>query len=97
MKYPQLGALKWSGEFSPVGVQLHTGNGKAKGDLIFPDATFGKLSITVKEGGTCACVARAQVRPTPDETAKLVALLKHEVPVSLDPSQATNVDQQDDE
>lgn len=45
----------------------------------------------------CACVARAQVLPTPDEVGKLSALLKHEVPATLDPSAATNVDELEDD
>ena len=97
VKYPKLGTVKWDGEVSPVGVEIHTGNGKGKGDLIFPDATFGKLTVTFKEGGTCSCTARAQVQPSPDEVGKLSALLKHEVPVSLDSSQAVDVDEQEEE
>src|SRR5580692_2138966 len=32
VKYPQLGTLKWAGEYSSVGLHLHTGNGRGKGD-----------------------------------------------------------------
>ncbi len=93
VKNPQLGTLRWSGEFAPVGLHLHTGNGRgAKGDLLFAEATFGKLAITAMEGGTCACVARAQILPNPEETAKLVGLLKHEIPATLDSSGAVDVD-----
>ncbi|MBB5469347.1 hypothetical protein HDG32_005494 [Paraburkholderia sp. CI2] len=92
VKNPQLGTLHWAGEFAPVGLHLHTGNGRGtKGDLLFTDATFGKLAILVKEGGTCSCMARAQVLPNPDETAKLVGLLKHEIPASLNSSDAVDV------
>jgi hypothetical protein len=94
VKRPQLG-LKWDGELSGVGLHMHAGNGKAKGDLIFPDAVFGKLSVSMREGGTCACVSRARVKPSTDEAAKLFGLLKHSVPVSLDLSSATGTD--DDE
>ncbi|ACC72572.1 hypothetical protein PPMP20_26590 [Paraburkholderia phymatum] len=100
VKNPQLGTLKWAGEYAPVGLHFHTGNGRsAKGDLLFPEATFGKLAITAKEGGTCACVARAQILPNPDETAKLVGLLKHEIPATLDSAGAvdTEVEGADDE
>lgn len=97
VRYPQLGTLKWAGDFSDVGFSLHLGNGRGKGDLVFMEAKFGKLAFTVKEGGTCSCVARAQVLPTPDETAKLVGLLKHEVPATVDLSNATSSDDEDDE
>ncbi|OYD64817.1 UNVERIFIED_ORG: hypothetical protein BDU10_7437 [Burkholderia sp. CF145] len=100
VKNPQLGTVKWAGSYAPVGLHLHTGNGRAsKGDLLFVEATFDKLAITAKEGGTCACVARAQILPSPDQTAKLVALLKHEVPATLDGASAVEVDSEgaDDE
>ena len=94
VKFPQLG-LRWDGELSGVGLHMHAGNGKAKGDLIFSDAIFGKVSISMREGGTCVCVSRARVKPSPDESAKLFGLYKHSVPVSLDMSNATDAD--DDE
>ena len=97
VRFPQLGALKWAGEYASVGLHLHLGNGRGKGDLLFFESRFGKLSVACKEGGTCACVARVQVLPTPDETAKLVGLLKHEVPATLDMSNAVNTDETDGE
>jgi hypothetical protein len=93
VKNPQLGTLRWSGEYAPVGLHLHTGNGRAKGDLLFTEAKFGKLAFTAMEGGTCSCVARAQILPSPEETAKLVGLLKHQIPATLDTSAAVNVDE----
>lgn len=95
VKNPQLGTLKWAGEYSPCGLHMHTGNGRAKGDVLFGNATVGKITIKPKEGGTCACVARAQVLPTPDEVGRLSALLRRAVPVSLDTS-AASVDGGDD-
>jgi hypothetical protein len=97
VRYPQLGTLKWAGEFQSVGLHLHLGNGRGKGDLLFVESKFGKLTVTPKEGGTCACVTRAQVLPTPDETAKLVGLLKHEVPATVDMTNAVNTDEEDDD
>jgi hypothetical protein len=97
VRYPQLGTLKWAGEYSSVGFHLHLGNGRGKGDLLFVESTFGKLTVTPKEGGACACVARVQVLPTPDETAKLVGLLKHEVPATIDMSNAVNGEEEDDD
>ena len=60
VKFPQLGTLKWAGEYESVGLHLHLGNGRGKGDLLFVESKLGKLTITAKEGGTCACMARAQ-------------------------------------
>lgn len=97
VRYPQLGTLKWAGEYSSVGFHLHLGNGRGKGDLLFVESKLGKLAVTPKEGGTCACVARAQVLPTPDETAKLIGLLKHEVPATIDMSNAVNSDEDEDD
>jgi hypothetical protein len=96
VRYPQLGTLKWSGEFASVGLHLHLGNGRGKGDLKFAETKFGRLTVTAKEGGTCACMARAQVLPTPDETAKLVGLLKHEVPATIDMTNAVNTDDEEE-
>jgi hypothetical protein len=93
VRYPQLGTLKWAGKYESVGLHLHLGNGRGKGDLLFVESKFGKLTVTPKEGGTCACIAQAQVLPTPDETAKLVGLLKHEVPATIDTSNAVNTDE----
>ncbi|MBB5408568.1 hypothetical protein HDG34_002505 [Paraburkholderia sp. HC6.4b] len=92
VRYPQLGILRWAGEHSGVGMRLHSGNGRGKGDLVFPDAVFGKLTVRPLEGGTCTCIARAQVQPSTDEAAKLFGLLKHEVPVSLDMTNAADTD-----
>ncbi len=97
VRFPQLGTVKWDSELSGVGMHVHSGNGKAKGDLIFPDAVFGKLSMTLREGGTCACIARAQVHPTPEEVGKLSGLLNHSVPVSLDLTNATVAGDDDEE
>lgn len=101
VRFPQFGNRKsgvpWTGEWESVGLHLHVGNGRGKGDLIFTAATFGKMAIALREGGSVACVARAQVLPTPDETAKLVGLLKHEVPASVDMSNAVNGDESGDE
>jgi hypothetical protein len=96
IRFPQLGPLKWNGRIESVGLHMHLGNGRGKGDLLFTEAKFDKLSISVKEGGTCACVVRAQVLPTPDETAKLVGLLKHQVPATVDLSNAVSADDEDD-
>lgn len=88
VRFPQLGTFKWAGEYESVGFHLQLGNGRGKGDLIFGDAKFGKLTLAPKEGGTCSCVARVQVLPTIDQTAKLVGLLKHQVPASIDMDEA---------
>jgi hypothetical protein len=97
VKFPQLGTLKWAGEYESVGLHLHLGNGRGKGDLLFVESKLGKLTITAKEGGTCACMARAQVLPTPDETAKLVGLLKRQVPATIDMTNAVNTDDEDED
>jgi hypothetical protein len=97
VRYPQLGKQKWAGEWDAVGLHLHLGNGRGKGDLLFVESTFGKFLFTAKEGGTCSCEARAQVLPTPDETAKLVGLLKRQVPATIDMSNAVNADEDEDE
>ncbi|MFP4891260.1 hypothetical protein [Paraburkholderia sp. EG304] len=92
VRFPQFGTFKWAGEWSSVGLHLHLGNGRGKGDLIFSEAVFGKLTVACKEGGSCACVVRVQLLPTPDETAKLVGLLKREVPATTDLSEAVDLD-----
>ncbi|MFP3549718.1 hypothetical protein SB861_03250 [Paraburkholderia sp. SIMBA_049] len=83
VRYPQLGKQKWAGGWEAVGLHLHLGNGRGKGDLQFGDTKLDKFLFEPKEGGTCACEARAVVLPTPDETAKLVGLLKRQVPATI--------------
>ncbi|WP_429336625.1 hypothetical protein [Paraburkholderia sp. 35.1] len=97
VRFPQLGTLKWAGEYGSVGLHLHLGNGRGKGDLIFTESKFGRLTIACKEGGTVACIARAQVLPSPEETAKLVGLLKREVPTTIDLTNAVDTDADDEE
>lgn len=97
IRFPQLGPLKWNSKYESVGLHMHLGNGRGKGDLLFVEAKFDKLVVTPKEGGTCSCVVRAQVLPTPDETAKLVGLLKHQVPATVDLSNAVSADDEDDD
>jgi len=88
VRFPQLstkkGRFSWSGSFEEVGLHLHLGNGRGKGDLHFVETKLNNFFITIKEGGTCSCEARAQVLPTPDETTKLVGLLSRVVPTSID-------------
>ena len=85
VKYPQIGKFKWADDTrSGVGVHMHAGNGKAKGDLIFSEAKWDILSIEPHEGGTCECEGRAQVETTPEQVGKLSTLHQHTVPVSLD-------------
>ncbi|MGF6369224.1 hypothetical protein OKW40_001974 [Paraburkholderia sp. RAU6.4a] len=49
------------------------------------------IAMPPREGGTVAFDARAQLHPrTEAVTAKLAALLKHEVPATLDASEAAD-------
>ncbi|MFL9933590.1 hypothetical protein P0D88_31335 [Paraburkholderia sp. RL18-103-BIB-C] len=96
LRNPQLGILRWAGEYEPVSLHLHTG-GKPKDDILLSGATFGKLSFRPQEGGTCSYTARVQILPNADEAAKLMMLLKHEVPATLDADEAVNVEAGDDD
>jgi hypothetical protein len=90
VRHPHLGVLHWSETWRAMRLNLHTG-AKPRDDLAFDGVTFGKLAIRPREGGTVACEARAQVHPrTEAVTAKLAALLKHEVPDTLDASEVTD-------
>jgi hypothetical protein len=54
-------------------------------------------ACTPREGGTVAFLARAQVHPrTEAVTAKLVTLLKHEVPATLDASETSDESEPDE-
>ncbi|MGF6839874.1 hypothetical protein QF001_003741 [Paraburkholderia youngii] len=89
LRYDTLAPLDWLEEWEHCGVVIDTGTGK-KSELTFSDATVGKLSLAPKEGGTVACKLRIQVLPQPVQTAKLAAMLKHDVSLTLDLSKATN-------
>ncbi len=90
VRHPHLGLLRWSETWREMRLALHTG-GKPKDDLCFDNVTFGRVTMHPREGGTVAYTARAQVHPrTEGVTAKLVTLLKHEVPGTLDASDATD-------
>jgi hypothetical protein len=96
VRHPQLGTLRWSETWHAMRLNLHTG-ARARDDLAFDAVTFGRLTMRPREGGTVAFVARAQVHPrTEAVTAKLVTLLKHEVPATLDASEATDESKADE-
>ncbi|MDR8397480.1 MULTISPECIES: hypothetical protein [Paraburkholderia] len=58
LKNPQLGTLRWAGEYEPVSPHLHTG-AKPQDDLLFTEANFGKIAFVLKEGGTSLRVCRS--------------------------------------
>ncbi|CAG9258529.1 conserved hypothetical protein [Paraburkholderia unamae] len=96
VRHPHLGVLRWSETWRAMRLHLHTG-ARARDDLAFDDVTLGKLAMRPREGGTVAFDARAQVHPkTEAVTAKLVTLLKREVPATLDASEATDESEADD-
>lgn len=90
VRHPHLGTLRWSETWRAMRLSLHTGS-RARDDIAFDGVTLGKLAMRPREGGTVAFDARAQVHPrTEAVTAKVVALLKREVPATLDASEATD-------
>lgn len=91
VKNLQLGTLRWAGEYEPVTLHLYTG-AKPRDTLQFSDANFGKITFLPQEGGTCSFTTRVQILPSADQAARLVMLLKHEVPATLDAENAVNVD-----
>jgi hypothetical protein len=96
VRHPQLGTLRWSETWRAMRLSLHAG-ARARDDLAFDAVTFGRLTLRPREGGTVAFLARAQVHPrTETVTAKLVTLLKHEVPATLDASEATDESEADE-
>jgi len=90
VRHPHLGLLRWSETWRAMRLSLHTGT-RPRDDIAFDGVTFGRLTMRPREGGTVAYGARAQVHPrTEGITAKIVALLKHEVPATLDACDATD-------
>ncbi|CAG9265701.1 conserved hypothetical protein [Burkholderia diffusa] len=96
VRHAGLGTLRWSETWRAMRLNLHTG-AKPKDDLVFDGVTVDRLTMRPREGGTVAFSARAQVHPrTENVTARLVALLKHEIPATLDASEASNGSEADD-
>jgi hypothetical protein len=96
VRHPHLGVLRWSETWRAMRLHLHTG-ARARDDLAFDAVTLGRLTMQPRDGGTVAFGARAQVHPrTESVTAKLVTLLKHEIPATLDARDATDGDEADE-
>ncbi|MCG7403051.1 hypothetical protein [Caballeronia zhejiangensis] len=95
LRFPQLGPLTWDGSISPVALLLHLGT--KKNELKLAEGKANKLRILPHEGGTCGLVWRLQVHPTEEEAAKVMTLLKHTIKGTLDTSEATSDDGDDDE
>lgn len=91
VRNPKLGTLKWSDTWRGMRLNLHGGN--AKYDLAFDEVTIGRITMLPREGGTVIFGTQAQFRPgTETRTAKLLSLLKREVPATLDASGATDAE-----
>lgn len=91
VRNPKLGTLRWSDTWRRMRLNLHGGN--AKYDLAFNEVTIRRITMLPREGGTVVFGTQAQFRPgTEARTAKLLALLKREVPATLDASDATDSD-----
>ncbi|WP_233872371.1 hypothetical protein [Paraburkholderia adhaesiva] len=96
VRHPHLGTLHWSETWRAMRLCLHTGS-KPRDDLAFDEVTLGRVTMKPREGGTVAFGARAQVHPRNEGvTAKLVTLLKHEVPATLDASEASDESEADE-
>ena len=87
LRFPQLGPLHFSGEVKPVKMTIHTG-ARARDDLVLAGAKLGKITVRALEGGTFGYGFRLQIEPSNNEVSKLMQLLKHQVPATLDLSEA---------
>jgi hypothetical protein len=90
LRYPALLPLRWSGEVKAARLVMHLGARKAD-DLVIGDAKLGKIIIKPLEGGTFSYGFRLQHEPMNGEVSKLMQLLKHEVPATLDLSKASMI------
>jgi hypothetical protein len=96
VRHPHLGVLRWSETWRAVRLRLHTG-ARARDDLAFDGVILGRLTMCPREGGNVAFGARAQVHPRNEGvTARLVTLLKHEIPATLDASETTEEGEADE-
>lgn len=95
LRYPQLGTLRWSGEVKPVKLTMHIG-ARARDDLVLAGAKLGKITLAALEGGTFEYGFRLQHEPVDGEVGKLMMLLKHQVPATLDLSEALAVVAEDE-
>jgi hypothetical protein len=69
---------------------MHLGARKAD-DLVIGNAVLGKVTLNPLEGGTFVYGFRLQHEPSNGQVSKLMQLLKHDVPATLDLSKASMV------
>ena len=83
LRHPRLGPLRWTGEYRHVALHLHAGD-LLTNDLLFDDTRFRKIIASPKEGGTCGFTCQVQAHPQEDDAAKLLMLLKRQVPATIE-------------
>ncbi|CAJ0710604.1 hypothetical protein ACPCHQ_11820 [Ralstonia thomasii] len=82
LKNPQLGAIKWAGDYENQRLEIHHGV-RAQDDIVLSDIRVNKFVLDMKEGGTVFVTFRAQIHPDEKQTAKILTLLDQEVHMSL--------------
>jgi hypothetical protein len=96
LKNPQLGTLHWAADLKPVMLTLHLG-ARARDDLVLGGGKLGKVTLRPVNGGSFAFGFRLQVEPGNNMASKLITLLRHEVPGTLNCSEAAMTNGADDD
>ena len=80
LRYPSMAVLRWDGKMEKASLTIH---GAKKAQDLQVEADVDKLQLECKDGGTVSVTFRAQVIPTPEQSAALVGFLGKEVKVSV--------------
>jgi hypothetical protein len=95
LRHPKLAPLHFVGEVHPVKLVMHLGN-RARDDLVLAGGKLGKVTVKALEGGTFTYGFRLQVEPNEANNKLINEVLRHEVPATLDLSEAGAVTDEDE-
>lgn len=105
VRFPELKVFAWHVAYKHAQLTVHHGS-KKKYDIVFEDCTLDRFKLEPRKNGQCMVMFRAQVHPTEEQGARLLALLGQTFRLSIadgeddeNYSQATldGIDEEDDE
>jgi hypothetical protein len=105
VRFPELKIFAWHVAYKYAKLTVHHGS-KKKYDIVFENCTLDRFKLEPRKNGQCMVMFRAQVHPTEEQGARLLALLGQTFRLSIadgeddeNYSQATldGMDEQDEE
>jgi hypothetical protein len=91
LKHPQLAPLRMKGDYKPVALHLHASD-LLSDDIKIEGTRIRRIVVAPRDGGTCMCSCQVQTHPDEDDAAKLLTLLKREVPATTEAKDTVDTD-----